>query len=463
MGSLKLGVILLMLVALAVIVGTVVVQKPLAEPGQIENLYSPTQAKIYAALGLFDVFHAWWFTALLALIMVNLTTASAERFPVVWREVRRHRDPEEKLMRAMPNHTQVGAPLDEVAAALRAHHYKVKLRQMPDGRRGLTADRQRYARLAPYFVHLSLLIILSGGIIDSRWGYRGFMKLDAGEQKSVAQTLGGGASIELPYAIRCDDAGMEQYPDGSPKRYWSKLTVIEGGRPVVTKEIEVNSPLVYRGIRFFQSNFGRSGQLGRVELAITPSSGEAKPAAPGSPHGMPAEPEKAGQPEQPARIVSLSAGSEAEVPDYGLRVRIVGFYPDFYIDGDRPSTRSDEPNNPAVRLAVTRGSETTPVWVFANYPQFNSAQKFPYRFTLRDLELGNYTGLQVANQPGQWLVWTGCTILAFGLFWAFFFAHRQYWALEGTEGVLVAGMTSKRHEDFRDEFGQLIETIGSRC
>jgi cytochrome c biogenesis protein len=82
MGSLKLGVILLMLVALAVIVGTVVVQKPLAEPGQIENLYSPTQAKIYGALGLFDVFHAWWFTALLALMMVNLTTASAERFPV---------------------------------------------------------------------------------------------------------------------------------------------------------------------------------------------------------------------------------------------------------------------------------------------------------------------------------------------------------------------------------------------
>src|SRR5512140_481917 len=126
MGSLKLGITLLIIIALVVIVGTVVVQKPLAEPGQIEQVYSPTKARIYDALGLFDLFHAWWFTTLLALMMTNITCASLVRFPVVWREIRRHRDPEESLMHAMQPHADVPATLADVSAALKRKHYRVK-------------------------------------------------------------------------------------------------------------------------------------------------------------------------------------------------------------------------------------------------------------------------------------------------------------------------------------------------
>ncbi len=463
-GSLKLGVILILTVALAVIAGTIVVQKPLAEPGQIENLYSPTKLKIYEALGLFDLFHTWWFTGLLTLLMVNISSASLIRLPVVWREVRRHREPDEKLMRAMPQSGEVAASLDAIAASLRARHYRVKVRQLADGRRGLTGSKHRYARLAPYFVHLSLLVILLGGIIDSRLGYRAFMRLNAGEQKAVAQKLVGDTTVQLPYTIRCEAAGMEQYPDGSPKRYWSRLVVVEDGREVARKEIEVNSPLVYRGIRFFQSSYGRSGEIQRVVLAVGPRKVEAetRSGAPASPHGNVAGDVAAE--DAAARVVEVSAGSESEVPELGIRMRLSAFYPDFYMDGNLPATRSEEPNNPALRLLVTRGEETVPVWVFANYPQFNNAQRLPLRFNLRDLQLGAYTGLQVTNQPGQWLVWLGCTVLAFGFFWAFFFVHRQYWALEiggGASGaaVLVSGMTSKAHEEFREEFGEFIKSL----
>lgn len=491
-GSLKLGIVLLILIALVVITGTVILQKPLADPGQLERVYSPTKLKIYEALGLLDLFHTRWFTALLALLMINIAAASVIRFPVAWREVRRHRQPDEELMRAMPLHQVVAAPVEEVAAALRRQHYRVRTMQLPDGRTALTADKQRYARLAPYFVHFSLLIILTGGIIDSHFGYRAFMRLTQGEQKSSAQRMLTDEPVSLPFAVRCDGAGMEQYPDGTPKRYWSKLVALEDGREVARKEIEVNSPLVHRGLRFFQSSFGRSGQLQRARLSVMPKSPEEMQPAKGdspkgdSPHGSMAAKPEAAQAAGPVKWVELNSSGETEIPDYGLRVRVAAFFPDFYMDGNQIASRSDEPNNPALRLAVTRGDETVPVWVFANYPQFSNTKNLPVKFGfgLDDVELGYFTGLQVSSEPGQWLVWLGSTVLAFGFVWAFFFAHRQFWAIEmaaGSAGVppaahprtkteagetpalpgatLLAGMTSKNHEDFRTEFGELSESL----
>jgi cytochrome c biogenesis protein len=465
-GSMKLGIVLLALIALAVVAGTVILQKPMADPGQIEKVYSPSKLKVYEALGLLDLFHSRWFTALLALLMVNIAAASILRFPVVWREIRRHRPPDEALMRAMPNHETAPAGLAQVANALRRRHYGVRTLPTADGRAGLTADRQRYARLAPYFVHFSLLVILSGGVIDSLFGYRAFMRLRQGEQKSTALRMLTDEPVRLPFAVRCDAAGMEQYPDGSPKRYWSKLAVVEDGRQVARKEIEVNSPLVHRGLRFFQSSYGRSGDMQLARLSVLPKSREETAAGRGdSPHGnVTAAPGKTAA--GPATSVLVSAQGETEIPEYGLRVRVTAFYPDFVINGSEIASRSEELNNPAMKLAVTRGEETIPVWVFANYPQFSNTQELPVRFefSAEDIELGYFTGLQVSRQPGQWLVWLGSTILAFGLIWAFAFSHRQYWAIElpktgAGASCLVAGMATKNQDEFREEFGELTESL----
>ena len=48
----------------------------------------------------------------------------------------------------------------------------------------LYAERFRFARLAAYVVHLSLLLIFSGGIVDAIWGYRGYMALNLDSQSN---------------------------------------------------------------------------------------------------------------------------------------------------------------------------------------------------------------------------------------------------------------------------------------
>ena len=69
-----------------------------------------------------------------------------------------------------------------------------------------------------------------------------------------------GSLRTIPFSIRCDGTGEETYADGTPKRWWSKLAVVDGGREMSRKEIVVNDPLVYQGVRFYQASYGRTGQ-----------------------------------------------------------------------------------------------------------------------------------------------------------------------------------------------------------
>ena len=115
-------------------------------------------------------------------------------------------------------------------------------------------------RLAPYVVHASLLIIFAGAIIDGTHGYKGYISLRPGTGTNDVEPLTApGAHHHLDFTLRCDAAGMDPYPDGSPRQYWSQLAVLENGREVARKKIYVNDPLTYKGVRFFQATYAPTG------------------------------------------------------------------------------------------------------------------------------------------------------------------------------------------------------------
>ena len=108
--------------------------------------------------------------------------------------------------------------------------------------------------MAVYIVHASLLLIFAGGIIDGAFGYSGFLALHKGQIDNVIELRSGGKK-QLPFAVKCYAAGQDNYADGSPKKWWSKLAVVQDGKEIESKEIVVNDPLVYRGLRFYQSSY----------------------------------------------------------------------------------------------------------------------------------------------------------------------------------------------------------------
>jgi cytochrome c biogenesis protein len=90
------------LVVILSAVGTIVLQRPVTEPDEMQNAYSPQALRILDAVGLTDVFHAWWFLGLVALVSLSIVAASVDRFPNSWRYFSRpYKYPDDSFRRAL--------------------------------------------------------------------------------------------------------------------------------------------------------------------------------------------------------------------------------------------------------------------------------------------------------------------------------------------------------------------------
>jgi cytochrome c biogenesis protein len=454
LSSLECGLVLLGLLGTVVILGTMILQRPMVREGQIEQVYAPPTIRLLNALGLFDVFHAWWFILLLGLLGANITLASLERFPQVWRLFARpHLTADEWFVRQLPFQKEIPLGYHTSAEAfsiasrkLSQLGYSPKPEVMKKGT--IYVEKHRTARLAPYVVHASLLIIFAGAMIDGLWGFKGYISLTPGARaRSVEPMTAPGAPHPLGFTVRCDGVGIEKYPDGSPKQYWSQLAVEENGREVLRKQIFVNEPLTYNGIRFFQANYGSTGSPRKLVFQASWADADK--------NGI----------QHPAQEFTLRPGVPVRLDAQGTQVELAGFVPDFVLEGNQIASRSDEPRNPAIQLTVTlpEGKQAG-VWIFPKAPEMAPPNESGINFQLRSLEMEYMSGLEVAHQPGQNLIWSGCLLLTAGLMMALYMSHFRIWGVVGSDrlgrpALLLGGQPSKYRENFERRFNELANEL----
>lgn len=451
LSSLKCGLLLLGLLGISMILGTFILQRPMAQEGQIEQVYAPQIVRLLNAVGLFDVFHAWWFILLLGLLGANITLASIERFPQVWRlYARPHLLADETFMRALPFQREIplGSQTPKEGMALAAATFEhLGYAPRPDilSKGTIYVEKHRLVRLAPYVVHASLLIIFAGAILDGTRGYRGFINLNTGASTDIVDPMTQpGPRRHLDFTVRCDAAGMDPYPDGSPKQYWSQLTVLENGREVEHKKISVNDPLTYKGMRFFQASYTSSTGVPRklVMEATWQEGGVEK-----------------------HRALTLIPGSTAPLDDQGSAVNLVDFIPDYVLQGNQITSQSPEPRNPAIHLQVLRrAGPTTNAWVLAKSPELNPPNDTGITFRFVNVQMEATTGMEVAHEPGQWLIWPGCLLLTAGLMMALYLSHIRIWGItavnkKGQPVLLLGGQPSKYRENFERKFHELTDQV----
>ncbi len=446
LSSIKTGVILLILVVIVSAAGTLILQRPMTEPDEMQRAYSPTVLRILDAVGLTNVFHAWWFLLMLALVSVSIVAASIDRFPNAWRYFSRpYKVTDEGFRRALGLQARVAISDEEsgIEAAERGFRragFRAQ-RTSRDGMVNLFAEKHRFSQMAVYVVHASLLLIFLGGIIDGVWGWRGYVALQKGQSASQIGLRDGGTK-QLPFTIRCDGAGQENYKDGSPKKWWSDLAVIKNGNDIERKQIVVNDPLVYGGVRFYQASYGSTGQMDKLLLTASRRDGQGKP-----------------------QDIELSVGQTVRL-DVDTAVTLARFIPDYFVRDGQVFTRSDSPENPAVQMFVEskKSGRKVEVWL-PNITEVAHNQDSPYSFEARDLQMAYFTGLQVSHEPGQWAVWAGCLLMGFGLGCAFYLVHMRIWAVpvrdaKGRLELWVGGAANKNRDAFEQKFAALARKIG---
>ena len=444
--SIQTGVVLLILVVILAAAGTVVLQRPATEAGEMQTAYSPHVLRFLDALGLTDVFHAWWFIGLLALVSVTIIAASIDRFPNSWRYFSRpYKYPDDSFRRALRPQKSLAIADEEsgLVAAERALHgmgYKPE-RVVREDHFGIFAERHRVSELAVYIVHASLLLIFFGTIVDGLWGWRGYLSLNEGQTSNVVE-IRDGSTRTLPFSIRCDTAGQENYQDGTPKKWWSKLAVVKDGQDVQKKEIVVNDPLLYEGVRFYQSSYGPNGKVDRLALVAVPSDGS-------------------GQKQE----IGLALNDTATL-DADTTVRFAEFLPDYAIRDGQVYKKSNYLENPAAHLVVTskKAGKDFDVW-FPPMEDVVDNSKAPYLFQATDLKMGHYTGLQVSHEPGQWGVWSGVVLLGVGLTFVFYVIHMRFWAVPVRDpqtqkwSLWIGGTANRNRDAFEQRFTDLVASI----
>ncbi|HTT21182.1 MAG TPA: cytochrome c biogenesis protein ResB [Candidatus Sulfotelmatobacter sp.] len=447
LSSTRTGVVLLILVVIISAAGTLILQRPVTDPDEMQRAYSLQVLRLLDAVGLTDVFHAWWFVLLLILVSLSLIAASVQRFPNSWRFYSRpYRSADESFLKALAHQTRIMIE-DEETGITAAERVLGRAGLKPqrivrESSFSVFGERNRISELAVYVVHASLLLIFLGGIVDALYGWRGFLVLLPGEQASQLQ-LHDGVVRTLPFAIRCDGVGQENYADGTPKKWWSKLAIVEGGRMIARKEIVVNDPLIYGGIRFYQSSYGDTGKLERIILGASPASGKGE-------------------------LKELVLGMHETVAlDTETSLQVAEFIPDYVVANGQVYARSNQMDNPAIHLIVEsrKSGQAVNVWL-PPIPGFEQNSLSPYRFEVRDLRMLHFTGLSVSHEPGQWTVWAGVVMMVLGLGGVFYLVHMRFWVVplrdrHGRLMLWVGGIANKNKDVFGERFEELVREIKS--
>jgi len=265
LSSMSLAIIMLMVLSIASVIGTVLLQNQ-SQAAYLDQ-FGPLWYWVFRALGLFNMYHAWWFLLLLGLLMLSLTACLWRHVPAMLRQMRaRHVFLDSNSLKRFKLFHQASFDDTHSVASLeqRFRHmlpgWEFKTAEK-DGQYYIRADKGRWSKWGYIFVHSSILIILVGGWISLQFGIRGNMSVTEGTAESKIFFRKGAetATLEMPFQIRCNSFDIDFFPTGMPKEFRSNLTIIDQGKEVLTSDIIVNEPLYYKGMRIYQSSFGDGG------------------------------------------------------------------------------------------------------------------------------------------------------------------------------------------------------------
>lgn len=339
LASVKFAVAVVIVIAVACVVGTLLPQGADVARFLQKNPAAQGRMDLLGTLGLTHVFNSWWFIGLLCTLAASVATCSTRRFATVRR----------------------------------------------------TTGFARRRALGSMLTHISILLILAGGVMRGVWGEKGYLELREGQSRAEFVVENG--TRPLPFTVSLAKFEIETYEQE------------------------------------------QSGQL----LVRWPEKGRQV-------------------------VLPVKLGIEQAFEEF--KITVLRYVPDFVVDMQTREvvSRSNQPNNPAILVAVNGPTYQNHKWVFAKFPEFghDPANKSPlqmayasdpgngaiksFKSTLRvddketTVEVNSplrhrgytlyqsgynprdlsYTSLQVVKDPGVPVVYAGFSLMIVGLFIVFY-------------------------------------------
>jgi cytochrome c biogenesis protein len=435
--SVKLTIGLLLTLAATSIIGTLIPQNE--TPVAYVQAFGEFLYRLFALLGLFDMYHSWWFRALILLLVGNIVICSIDRLQATWK-ILFVRHPRFNIARYRQFKNKVDYKYDGDADQLKNYYPPVisrsfryhRLEDTDDGF-AIYGERGRWTRLGVYVVHSSVVLLLIGGLIGSIFGFDGFVNIPEGESVRSIQLTNSNQKMPLPFEVRCDDFNVDFYDSGTPKEFRSRLTILKQGKAVVQKDIIVNDPLRYEGISFYQSSYGNMTPNEVILNFTSQATGKihSQRAAVGAPIVIP---------ENLGSFVLKKYSRQANFRGQNIGEAFIGIL--------------TPPNGSPVEVML-------PV----RFPRFDRMRKGAVAIAIADFLPRYYTGLQVSRDPGVWVVYIGFILMIIGIYITFFMSHQQICVAVVAKGekseVMVAGTSNKNKMGMQKKVTRLSERLAN--
>lgn len=407
LGSAKFAIILIILIVILSMLGSLVPQGDgQAIMDKLSSIFGADAAAVHNFLintGLIDIYSSIPFIILVSLFGINIIICTIKLFPFA----KSGFDNENIKLKET---SQVNMSESDFIQKLSKLGFRGQ--KNGDTYKAVSHEKGRYGVI---ILHFGIIIVLLGALIGRIAGFNGFMNILEGDFDDVA-VLPTGELVPLGFEVKCNDFTVEYYQNSNrAKSYTSNISIIENGKEVENVNIDVNKPLEYNGIYFYQTNFGvYPNKNAKVKLTIDKKDGD--------------------------KIHKLVNFNELFIIDGEFVAKIVDFAPTLSQNEEgKIFSSSDEMNNPAVLIEVYKVDE--PIvrgWLLQKYPDRGKIDELGINIIFNDLYGIEYTGLSVKKDPGTPVVYIGFIFIIFGLIFIYCLNYTAiYFKFSDDNGKLI--------------------------
>jgi len=267
--DLRFSIFILLLISLVSIIGTIIEQDQSIE---IYKTNYPITNPIFGVFtwdlilkfGLDHVYKTWWFFTLILLFGFSLLFCTVlQQLPSLKIARRCQFFRNMKQFYKLENFTMLNNfSINKILLRIKKNNYSIfQQRSIIYCYKGLIG------RIAPILVHISIILVLIGVIFGSLFGFKAQEMISETENFHIQNILSNGNYSVLPNtSARINDFWILYDKNQRISQFYSDLSILDNqGKEVNRKTIAVNSPLIHKNVYYYQTNWNLIGLRFKTE------------------------------------------------------------------------------------------------------------------------------------------------------------------------------------------------------
>ena len=449
--SIKVGVTLIALTAIAAAIGTIFPQQYFIPVGVDPSIYYKENygalGELYYQLGFHNLYSSWWFIVLLALIALSIIAASIDRGVPLFKSLNNQRVKKhpsfynrQKINETFPTNN---LNLNDVESELKSQRYKIRQDQGH-----ILAEKGRLSRYGPYINHSGLIILLVGCMLRFFPGMYvdELMYIKEGDRKPVPTTNREYYVENKKFTAENYDASdgeafqqaIEKSQGMIAKNYQTDLTLYKNTSAMLGESdelkkvdegsIKLNHPFKFDDYHLYQSSYDQS-QMKTMTFKLIEKSSQ----------------KQIGQPFE----VNLDNPKEHYTINDQISIDIKSYVPDFKEISSQGSLVSKSPNtiNPAFVFDLNEKGEESEYSFIKIKEAKEISEGNHYEIKFDGMTNHMATILTVKKDKTLPFIFTGFIIFLIGVFIGSYVNHRRIWLNISDDGqtLNLAAHTNKNY------------------